>query len=174
MKQVFLTLLTLVLIASLSFAADEPTIAPNENLAVDGIPPIPASIAASVARYNNVRFATLADWHPTKREILISTRFADSPQIHLVKAPGGDRAQLTFYPEPVRGAKYSTTGDFFVFQKTLVVESSTSTTATTLRPGTPRCSPTASRATPEGSGRIPATRSHMVQRGAPATTSIFT
>jgi hypothetical protein len=65
-----------------------------KNLAVDGIPPIPASIAASVARYNNVRFATLADWHPTKREILISTRFADSPQIHLVKAPGGDRAQL--------------------------------------------------------------------------------
>ena len=117
MKQVFLMLLTLVLIASLSFAADEPTIAPNENLAVDGIPPIPASIAASVARYNNVRFATLADWHPTKREILISTRFADSPQIHLVKAPGGDRAQLTFYPEPVRGAKYSTTGDFFVFPK---------------------------------------------------------
>ena len=117
MKQLFLTVLLCALILTSAFAADEPTVAPNENLLVDGIPPVPVAIAASVARYNNVRFALLADWHPTRREMLISTRFADAPQIHLVKAPGSDRSQLTFFPEPVYNASFSANGDFFVFSK---------------------------------------------------------
>ena len=118
MNRVCLILLMLALTLPAVFAADEPNVAPNENLVADGVPPIPASIAASVARYNNVRFASLADWHPTRREMLISTRFADAPQIHLVKAPGADRSQLTFFPEPVHNARFSPRGeDFFVFSK---------------------------------------------------------
>jgi len=35
--------------------------------------------------------------------MLISTRFADTPQLHWVGRPGGARRQLTFSPEPVRG-----------------------------------------------------------------------
>jgi len=37
-----------------------------------------------------------ADWNPLRREMLISTRFGDTPQLHLVKSPGGARQQLTF------------------------------------------------------------------------------
>jgi dipeptidyl aminopeptidase/acylaminoacyl peptidase len=101
--------------AAASFAQD---VAPNENLVVEGVPKIPKTIAESVERYNNYRTATYASWHPTRREMLISTRFADVPEIHTVKMPGGARTQLTFYPDPVRNALYEPTkGESFIFSK---------------------------------------------------------
>ena len=56
----------------LVFAQD---VAPNEHLVVEGVPKIPQAIADAVDRYNNYRYATLASWHPTRREMLIATRF---------------------------------------------------------------------------------------------------
>jgi dipeptidyl aminopeptidase/acylaminoacyl peptidase len=71
-----------------------------------------------VDRYNNFRGASLDSWDPVKREMLISTRFADTSQIHLVKMPGGARTQLTFYADRVAGAQYSPTkDDSFVLSK---------------------------------------------------------
>ncbi|MBW4507243.1 MAG: S9 family peptidase [Scytonematopsis contorta HA4267-MV1] len=94
------------------------TITPGDNLVVEGIPPIPVSIAQTVERYTNFRSASLSSWHPTPREILISTRFADTPQVHLVKFPQGSRQQLTFFPERVGGASFQPTkGDYFIFSK---------------------------------------------------------
>jgi len=88
------------------------------NLRAEGIPPIPVSLMETLARYADARTATLQDWHPTKREMLISTRFGDVPQIHHVAMPGGARTQLTFYPDRVSGAKYRPgSGDAFVFSK---------------------------------------------------------
>ena len=50
--------------------------------------------------------------------MLITTRFADTNQIHLVKAPGGDRRQLTFFPDRVLGASFPRhADDYFVFTK---------------------------------------------------------
>src|SRR5271156_5551314 len=96
----------------------EAVVAPNENLVVENVPPIPQSLAAQADRYANFRSAIFASWHPTKREMLISTRFADTFQIHQVKMPGGARNQLTFYSDDVRGALYPPKGgDFFVFSK---------------------------------------------------------
>jgi dipeptidyl aminopeptidase/acylaminoacyl peptidase len=93
-------------------------IVPNENLVIEGIPKIPASLADTVERYTNFRGASLDSWDPVKREMLISTRFADTAQIHLVKMPGGARTQLTFYPDSVSGAQYSpVSGNSFVFSK---------------------------------------------------------
>src|SRR5271155_5435589 len=98
--------------------AQSDQILPNENLVVEGVPPIPASLAASVERYSNYRGAGIASWHPERREMLISTRFADVPEIHWVKMPGGDRSQLTFYPDPVGVAYFNPAkGDSFVFMK---------------------------------------------------------
>ena len=118
------TTLFLLLVAGLALApptaglAQSGTIAPNENLVVDGIPDIPASLAETVARYTDFRVATLNSWHPTRREMLITTRFGDTNQIHLVKFPGGARTQLTFFPERVAGASYQPkNGDFFLFSK---------------------------------------------------------
>jgi dipeptidyl aminopeptidase/acylaminoacyl peptidase len=106
------------LILTTVLAAQSGEVVPNENLVVDGIPKIPASIAESVDRYNNIRSANLASWHPTRREMLIATRFADVAEIHRVTMPGGARSQLTFYPDAVTGAQYEPThGDYFVFSK---------------------------------------------------------
>ena len=91
---------------------------PATILVVEGIPAIPASIADDVARYTEFRSASIASWHPTRREMLISTRFGDTNQVHLVKMPGGARTQLTFSRERAGGASYRPkTGEFFVFNK---------------------------------------------------------
>lgn len=48
--------------------------------------------------------------------MLVVTRFADTPQLHLVKTPGGARRQLTFLPEPVAGGLFRPkTGGCLVF-----------------------------------------------------------
>ena len=101
-----------------SVSAQTDVVAPNENLVVEGVPPIPASLAERVERYSNFRGAFLASWDPERREMLIITRFADVPQVHLVKMPGGDRSQLTFYSDIVEEAHFNPKrGDYFVFSK---------------------------------------------------------
>jgi len=91
-------------------------IVPGDNLIVEGIPRIPASLAQSVDRYTNSRYASLLSWHPKRREMLISTQFGDTPQIHQVKFPGGARTQLTFLSDVVLTAAYEPQrGDCFVF-----------------------------------------------------------
>ena len=112
-----LVIAALVSLCAVAVAAQAPqTITPTENLVAEGIPPIPASLAREVARYTESRSALLTDWHPQRREMLISTRFANAPQIHLVKTPGGARTQLTFETEPVTQALYQPkAGSYFVF-----------------------------------------------------------
>ena len=105
-------------IAQSANPSQEAVVAPNENLIVEGVPPIPKSLADQADRYTNFRSAFFASWHPTKREMLVATRFADTFQIHQVKIPAGARTQLTFYADDVRGAKYPPKGgDSFVFSK---------------------------------------------------------
>jgi len=116
MKLLSRILAVLVLTAAAFPQADQ--IAPNENLVSEGIPKIPTSLAETVERYTNFRSAVLDSWNPTKREMLIATRFADTYQVHTVRMPGGARTQLTFYPDRVAGALYPPTkDDFFVFSK---------------------------------------------------------
>src|SRR5437764_11772246 len=99
-------------------STQEAVIAPAENLVVDGIPKIPASLVDTAGRYGSYRGANFADWNPTRREVLISTRFGDVPQLHLVAAPGGARQQLTFYPDSVTSGRFHPNGgDYIVFQK---------------------------------------------------------
>ena len=91
-----------------------------ENLVIDGIPAISNSIIGEVKSYTESRGASLIAWHPNKKEMLISTRFGNSNQLHSVKMPGGDRQQITFFDEPVGGASYEPHhGDYFIFNKDL-------------------------------------------------------
>lgn len=95
---------------------DTATIRAGTNLMTDGIPSIPASLAGEVRRYTEARSAGLADWHPTRREMLISTRFGNTPQLHRVAMPLGAREQLTFFDEPVGTARYEPkAGRYFLF-----------------------------------------------------------
>jgi dipeptidyl aminopeptidase/acylaminoacyl peptidase len=111
----FASLLVLPLSSGAQSAA---VIAPSENLVVDGLPPIPAKLAADVRRYTESRSALLSAWHPVRREMLISTRFGNTPQIHRVVTPLGARTQLTFFDEPIGGASYEPTqGRYFLFSR---------------------------------------------------------
>lgn len=89
-----------------------------DNLVVEGVPPITPELRRDVGRYLEFRAASFSSWHPVRREMLISTRFADAAQLHLVKAPGGARRQLTFFSEPVGGGSFQPrTGEFIVFSQ---------------------------------------------------------
>jgi dipeptidyl aminopeptidase/acylaminoacyl peptidase len=95
-------------------------IAPNDNLVVRGIPPIPASIAADVAKYTDFRGHAFVDWHPLKREMLVSHRKAgaSTPQLFRVGAPMAEPEQLTDTSDPVRTASYEPrTGQYLVFER---------------------------------------------------------
>jgi len=113
-----LALVVSLVAAAASARGQAPEIVPNENLVAEGVPKLPASLAETMGRYTESRGASLQSWHPLKREMLIATRFADTNQIHRVRFPGGDRQQLTFFPDPVAGARYQPTkGEFFGFLK---------------------------------------------------------
>ncbi|HWP81711.1 MAG TPA: prolyl oligopeptidase family serine peptidase [Bacteroidota bacterium] len=113
MRHLTNVLLFTLFVLSLGFAQSD-VILPSDNLVVDGIPPIPKAIADAVGRYTEFRSAGFQSWHPTKREMLISTRFGDTPQIHHVKMPGGARTQLTFFVDRVGGARFNPKRDDYI------------------------------------------------------------
>ena len=107
-----------LLIFSASIAGQEATITPPESIVAENVAKIPAALAETAGRYGSYRTAGFLDWSPTGREMLISTRFGDTPQLHLVKAPGGARQQLTFFPDAVTNARFHPNGgDYIVFSK---------------------------------------------------------
>ena len=108
----------LFLLMTSGFAQSD-ELAPGDNLVIEGIPKIPASLAAEVSRYTKGRAAEILSWHPTKREILIATFFGGTAQVHQVKFPGAARTQLTFFDDrPTLGVSYQpTAGNFFIFNK---------------------------------------------------------
>ncbi len=113
-----LLIFSLFFLPLIIFAQTGDTIQPTANLVVQGIPAIPASVAQSVKKYTEARSASITCWHPVKKEMLITTRFGATNQIHLLKMAGGARTQITFYDEPVTTAIYEPTqGNYFLFLK---------------------------------------------------------
>lgn len=98
------TFLALLAVAGLA-PAQEPTVPVPDTIRAEGVPPIPRSIAAALNRYQNIRSAAFQGWDDEEgqRAVFITTRFADTAQVHRVASPGGDRRQLTFLPERVLG-----------------------------------------------------------------------
>jgi dipeptidyl aminopeptidase/acylaminoacyl peptidase len=118
MRRIASVAFVLLFTPALSSAQVSDVIAPNDQLIAQGIPPVPRSIADAVGRYTEFRAASFEDWHPAERTMLIITRFADVPQVHVVAAPGGDRRQLTFFPDRVLAARYAPSdGKTIVIQK---------------------------------------------------------
>lgn len=107
-------LLSVALVAIPVASADEAAVAPPEAISLDGLPQVPRRIAEQARRFTEFRAAALQDWHPSERQILVTTRFGDTAQIHRVKAPGAARTQLTFGTEPVAAATYDPRGGRFV------------------------------------------------------------
>lgn len=98
--------------------AKVPVLQPTENLIVDGLDPIPLALTKELNKYTNVRSSGFADWHPKRREMLMSTRFGNTSQLHYLSMPMGARKQLTFFDEPVGGATFDPlNGNYFVFSR---------------------------------------------------------
>ena len=76
------------------------------NLIYDNIPDAQPELRDKLDAYLNARQATPLGFSP-KGALLISTRFGDVDQLHLVERPGGERRQLTFLREPVTKAAFS-------------------------------------------------------------------
>jgi dipeptidyl aminopeptidase/acylaminoacyl peptidase len=118
MKRNWIVACAAALLASAPSLAQEAVVAPPESIVADGVAKIPAALAETAGRYGAYRSAGLADWNPGKREMLISTRFADTPQLHLVSSPGGARRQLTFFSDAVTTGRFHPNGgDYIVFMK---------------------------------------------------------
>jgi dipeptidyl aminopeptidase/acylaminoacyl peptidase len=107
--------LALLVIGSPALAEVSNTETNNGNLVMQDIPEIPASVVASLNRYQNVRSAAFLDWTEDGNGIFISTRFGDVSQVHRVGLPGGARQQLTFYDEPVGGLQRQPDGAKMIF-----------------------------------------------------------
>lgn len=111
----------LFLIAAGAAVAQTPptrAVAVPGSLAADGIPPISAAVIEEVGRYTESRSATLSAWHPTLRQMLISTRFGNTPQLHRVANPLGARSQITYFDEPVSVASFEPhLGRYFLFTR---------------------------------------------------------
>ena len=100
--------------------ASAPVVVPNPNLVAQGIPPIPLTIAEQVARYTDFRGHAFVEWHPTRREMLVSHRKAggSTAQLFRVTAPLAEPEALTDFNEPVRSASYEPTkGEYLVFER---------------------------------------------------------
>jgi dipeptidyl aminopeptidase/acylaminoacyl peptidase len=76
------------------------------NLIFDNIPEPAAGISEKLDAYLGARQATPLGFSP-KGQLLITTRFGEAEQLHLVERPAGERRQLTFLREPVTQAAFS-------------------------------------------------------------------
>lgn len=86
-------------------------------ITVEGVPPLPLSLAAGARPYLESRGAAFAGWDPKSRAVLISTRFANVSQLHRVAMPMGARTQISFEAEPVGGSYAPERGDVLVVSK---------------------------------------------------------
>ena len=96
--------LTLVLVISfaLAISANGEIASPPTEMEFTNVPVVPIELSWNVGRYQNVRSVGVVDW--VGESLLISTRFGDTSQIHLVDSPLGMREQITFAQEPIGGA----------------------------------------------------------------------
>lgn len=101
-------------------SAAQASLAPNADLVVQGIPPVPMSLVNEVAKYTELRGHAFVDWHPAKREMLVAYRKdGDSTaQIFRLASAGGELEQLTDFPDPVTVASYEPQdGKYIVFER---------------------------------------------------------
>ena len=106
--------LILLLLLQVAFSQDD-LVKPPDSILAEGFS-ISSAIKEETSRYSTSRVGFFQSWHPLRREMLITTRFGQNNQAHLVKLPGGARNQLTFVEGGARWVSFQPThGRFFVF-----------------------------------------------------------
>lgn len=111
-------LLLAITFATLPFPVTAQTVTRPAALVADGVPDVPQELAAASRPYMEFRSAGFQGWNPKDGSMLITTRFANTAQLHRVASPLADRRQLSFEAEPIASAGWAPKrGDIMVVQK---------------------------------------------------------
>jgi len=76
------------------------------NVWVSNVPPVPEDVRQRLDQYLEARSAAVQDLSDDGKQVLISTRFGNTIQVHVVEMPMGARTQLTFTDEPINKARF--------------------------------------------------------------------
>lgn len=87
-------------------SASEPGVLDDGTVRLEGTPSVPEALHARLQQFLETRSASVQEIAHDGRSLLVTTRFANTAQLHLVGAPMGARRQLTFSDEPVYGAAF--------------------------------------------------------------------
>ena len=89
------------------------------SLIMENIPDVPTELTEQMNKYQNTRAAGFSGWDPAGEAMLITTRFGETNQLHLVNHPMGARKQITFFKEPVTGGSFCPDPKYpgFMFRK---------------------------------------------------------
>ncbi len=118
MKRAYRGLAAALLLVAFATRAEGEFVAPPASLVLDGIPPIPAEIAAKTKPYTEFRPAAMLAWHPERREVLVRTRLGNADQLHRVAEPGAAPEPLTDHPDAVSGGSYEPrSGKWILFER---------------------------------------------------------
>ena len=95
-------------------------LAPPAAIRVEGVPPIMRTQIDAAQRYSRVAGHGFTDWHPTRREMLVSHRVpgASTTQLFRVRAPMATPEALTDGADPVASARWEPAeGRYIVFSR---------------------------------------------------------
>lgn len=90
-----------------AFAQGSAPLPVPQELVPSEMPPLATDVATRMRPYLAAQAAAFMDWHPERREILVSARAGEVRQLHLVKSPEARRIQVTSTTDPVRGARWN-------------------------------------------------------------------
>ncbi len=114
MKYSILTILACILVTGAASAER----VERGNLVTENIPEPPPALRERLGQYQNARAASIGGWPADGAGLYVVTGFGETPQAHVVEAPGGARRQLTFYDDPVVDlAPSPTNSNFFAFAR---------------------------------------------------------
>ena len=86
--------------------------------AVDGVPPVAASLASRDCTHGDFSITRFVGWHPVCPEMLVMRRAGNTSQLFLLTDPMGKPHQLTRGRDPVRDALFEPRrGDYILFTR---------------------------------------------------------
>ncbi|HEU4390789.1 MAG TPA: alpha/beta fold hydrolase [Blastocatellia bacterium] len=91
------------------------SLTPPDNLIVEGIPKIPASLADTTKLFRNTFSDSILGWSPLKEEVVALRQTYTSWPVMSVPSPGGNPGVVCYVPGRTRRAYYAPNGKYLVF-----------------------------------------------------------